>query len=148
MLLCRYFVLSGRFLDVEDLNAFGAEIKYNKWEIRKQKEKRSGGSCTDMGKLKSGRSHTHGRDAQTCTQKKRREPHFCAHFPTLAHVPPPPLLPSLANWMRKGRQEFIDKSADHARKCITTGGATFRCRFFFGSVAGPTHSRRRCQPKS
>lgn len=67
--------------------------------------KKSGGSCADMGKLKSGRSHTHGereRLAQTCTHtRENEEPHFCAHFPTLARVP---------HHHQQHRGEFIDNN--------------------------------------
>lgn len=59
-------------------------------ETKQEKKKRAfGGSCADMGKFKSGRSHTHthGKETRRLAHTKRREPHFCAHFPTLAHVP-------------------------------------------------------------
>lgn len=53
-----------------------------------------------MGKPKTGRSHTHWekRDGQTHIQKG--EPHFCAHFPTLAHE----VLHRDHLGMRKGRR--------------------------------------------
>lgn len=67
-------------------------VKKNVKRRKERKQEKSiGGSCADMGKFKSGRSHTdthmEKRRADLHTQKGEKNRTFAPNFPTLAHVP-------------------------------------------------------------